>query len=218
MSEVVVGIDLGTTNSLVAHMTEAGPQIIRDEIGNGLVPSVVSFLPDGSALVGVAASERRVSDPAMTVHSVKRLMGKGLADLTRERELLPYPLVEAERKLVRVQIAEHAYSPQEISARILRVLKDRATAFFGHEVKKAVITVPAYFDDAQRQATRAAGRLAGLEVLRIVNEPTAAALAYASTGGKQGPRRGVRPRVGGTFDVSILELKQGIFRVRLDGR
>src|SRR5215831_11558857 len=129
MSEVVIGIDLGTTNSLVAHMTAAGPEVIRDAGGNGLVPSVVSFLPDGSALVGDAANQRRVSDPTTTVHSVKRLMGKGLADLGRERELLPYPLVEAERKLVRVQVGAQAFTPQEISARILKVLKDRATSF-----------------------------------------------------------------------------------------
>ncbi|MFO0982570.1 MAG: Fe-S protein assembly chaperone HscA [Planctomycetota bacterium] len=218
MAELVVGIDLGTTNSLVAYMSKDGPKVIRDDRGRGLVPSIVSFLPAPSAVectavVGWEALERRVDHPTSTVHSVKRLMGKGLADLTKELSVLPYQVVEAEHKLVRVKVGEQSYTPQEISARILKVLKDRASAFFGQEVKRAVITVPAYFDDAQRQATRVAGRLAGLDVLRIVNEPTAAALAYGLDQKKQG-RVAVFDLGGGTFDVSVLELKQGIFRVR----
>jgi molecular chaperone DnaK (HSP70) len=212
--DLVVGIDLGTTNSLVGLVVNGRPEIARDGSGEKIfVPSVVSFLDDGSVVVGKEARARAPVAPRRTVHSIKRLMGKGLEDLgDADRKHLPYELVETnDRKLVRVKLGEKALTPQEVSALILRELKHRAEAGLKREVKKAVITVPAYFDDAQRQATRDAGKIAGLEVLRIINEPTAASLAYG-LGGKDG-KIAVYDLGGGTFDISILEIRSGTFRV-----
>ncbi len=211
--ELVVGIDLGTTNSLVARVVDGKPEIVRDEHGERIfVPSVVSWLEDGSALVGRAARERAPQAPRRTVHSIKRLMGKGIDEVSpQDRKLLPYELVEEGRKLVKVKVGERTFTPQEISAQILRELKVRAERGLGREVKKAIVTVPAYFDDAQRQATRDAGKIAGLEVLRIINEPTAASLAYG-LGGKDGTIA-VYDFGGGTFDISILRIQAGTFRV-----
>ncbi|HZU97534.1 MAG TPA: molecular chaperone DnaK [Planctomycetota bacterium] len=217
MTDLIVGIDLGTTNSLVARVVNGKPEIVRDAKGERIfVPSVVSFLEDGSVLVGKAARERAATAPRRTVHSIKRLMGKGLAEVSDDdRRLLPYELVEEGRKLVKVKIQggsrDRALTPQEISADILRELKTRAEAGLGQEVKRAVVTVPAYFDDAQRQATRDAGKIAGLEVLRIINEPTAASLAYG-LGGQDG-LIAVYDFGGGTFDISILRIQAGTFRV-----
>jgi molecular chaperone DnaK (HSP70) len=181
MSEpVIVGIDLGTTNSLAAVMTPAGPEIIRDADGNGIVPSVIAFAPDGTATVGSAAKAHAVENPLSTVYSVKRLMGKGIADLRADLRVLPYRVVADRsegRETVRVEVNGRLVTPEELSAIILSELRARAEKALGEPVRRAVITVPAYFDDAQRQATRDAGRIAGLEVLRIVNEPTAATLA-----------------------------------------
>lgn len=209
----VVGIDLGTTNSLVAYMKDGVPVVIRDEAGAALVPSVVSFTDDGAVLVGHAAKQRQFEAPERTVYSVKRLMGRGLADVEPERGRLPYALSDDYPDVVRVKIGERVYTPSEISAFILRELKARAEKHFGETVTQAVITVPAYFNDSQRQATRDAGRIAGLEVLRIVNEPTAACLAYGLDRRREG-RVAVYDLGGGTFDISILKLNQGIFEVQ----
>ncbi|HET6575099.1 MAG TPA: Hsp70 family protein [Fimbriiglobus sp.] len=210
-SPAVVGIDLGTTFSLAAYMEHGRPVVVRDEHGTALVPSVLSFHDDGTVLVGSAARERALSDPEHTVFSVKRLMGRTLADLKQELKLIPHQIVEREmdggRKVLRVRIAGREYTPEELSAMILQEVRRRA----GNPTK-AVITVPAYFDDAQRQATRDAGRIAGLDVLRIVNEPTAAALAYGLDRQKSGTVA-VYDLGGGTFDCSILSLTEGVFKV-----
>ncbi|MCI0702678.1 MAG: molecular chaperone DnaK [Planctomycetia bacterium] len=207
----VVGIDLGTTFSLAADVENGRPVVVRDADGVALVPSVISFHDDGSVLVGTAAKERALSDPEHTIFSVKRLMGRTLADLKKELELIPHQIVEREiadgRKVLHVRIAGHEYTPEELSAMILKEVRKRA----GYPTK-AVITVPAYFDDSQRQATRDAGRIAGLDVLRIVNEPTAAALAYGLE--KRGSGTiAVYDLGGGTFDCSILSLAEGVFKV-----
>jgi molecular chaperone DnaK (HSP70) len=207
----VVGIDLGTTFSLAAYVENGRPVVVRDVKGVALIPSAISFHDDGTVLVGTAARDRALSDPEHTIFSVKRLMGRTLKDLERELKLIPHQIVEREmeggRKVLRVDIAGHEHTPEELSALILAEVRKRA----GNPTK-AVITVPAYFDDSQRQATRDAGRIAGLDVLRIVNEPTAAALAYGLD------RRGSGTIVvydlgGGTFDCSILALSEGVFKV-----
>jgi molecular chaperone DnaK len=207
----VVGIDLGTTNSLAAFVRDGVPEVVRDDNGVSLVPSVVSFHPDGTVLVGTAARERALSDPTHTVFSVKRLMGRTLADLQAELQHIPHQLVERDagdgRKVLRVRIDEREYTPEELSAMILKEVRQRA----GHPTK-AVVTVPAYFDDAQRQATRDAGRIAGLDVLRIVNEPTAAALAYGLHTKGTGVVA-VYDLGGGTFDCSVLQLTDSVFKV-----
>lgn len=185
MSETIIGIDLGTTHSLVAYADATGPHVIPDENGDARLPSVLRFDADGRVVVGWDARTHAVERPEATVYSIKRLMGRGYDELAASGELahLPYRVIQREsdtpgRDIAAVQIGESVLTPPELSAMILRELKDRASRQLGHEVHKAVITVPAYFDDAQRQATRDAGQIAGLEVLRIVNEPTAAALAY----------------------------------------
>jgi Fe-S protein assembly chaperone HscA len=207
----VVGIDLGTTFSLAAAVVVGTPTVLRDAAGNALIPSAISFHPDGTVLVGTAARERALSDPEHTIFSVKRLMGRTLADLERELKLIPHQIVERDtgggRKVLRVDVAGHEHTPEELSAMILREVRRRA----GNPTK-AVITVPAYFDDAQRQATRDAGRIAGLDVLRIVNEPTAAALAYGLDR-KGAGTVAVYDLGGGTFDCSILTLADGVFKV-----
>jgi len=207
----ILGIDLGTTNSLGAYMTEGGPVVLRDADGSALVPSVISFRPDG-VIVGAEARAHALENPLGTIHSVKRLMGKGLADLTEDLRFLPYPLVEGPHETVRVKVGAAEMAPQELSAIILREIKARAEAAIGQEITEAVITVPAYFDDAQRQATRDAGRIAGLDVRRIVNEPTAAALAYG-LGRNKNQTIAVYDLGGGTFDVSILRVSDGVFQV-----
>src|SRR6266567_3860570 len=207
----VVGIDLGTTFSLAAYMENGRPVVVRDEQGVALVPSVISFHEDGSVLVGSEARQRCLSDPDHTVFSIKRLMGRTLADLHKELPLIPYQVVEREaeagRKVLHVKIAGREHTPEELSAMILQEVRRRA----GNPTK-AVITVPAYFDDSQRQATRDAGRIAGLDVLRIVNEPTAAALAYGLDRTKAGTVV-VYDLGGGTFDCSVLQLSDGVFKV-----
>jgi molecular chaperone HscA len=207
----VVGIDLGTTNSLVAHVADGRPAVIGDD---PLVPSVVHYAADG-VVVGRAAQARAIEAPRDTLASVKRLIGRGLPDLEGVRALLPYEL-EGDARAVRIRTRGGAVSPVEVSAEILRELKLRAQAALGGPVDGAVITVPAYFDDAQRQATRDAGRLAGLEVLRLLAEPTAAALAYGLDRGSKGVYA-VFDLGGGTFDVSILKLVEGVFEVKATG-
>ncbi len=206
----IVGIDLGTTNSLVANVDpETGrPHCITGPYGTPLCPSVVSVDPNGSVVVGEAARRRLLTQPERTIYSVKRLMGRGVADIAGELKLFPFRIAPESEQVIRVRLGERVFTPPEVSAFILRELKSWAENHFGEPVDRAVITVPAYFNDAQRQATKDAGRLAGLDVLRLVNEPTAAALAYglheqpAATGGHVA----VYDLGGGTFDISILKL------------
>ena len=202
-----VGIDLGTTYSLVAHLEPAtgAPQCITGPYGSALCPSVVSVDPDGSVHAGEAARRRLLTQPGRTIYSAKRLMGRGVADVQDELKLFPFHIDPASQNVIRVQLGEKTFTPPEVSAFILRELKSWGEDHFQEPVTRAVITVPAYFNDAQRQATKDAGRLAGLEVLRLVNEPTAAALAY----GLHKAQRGlvaVYDFGGGTFDISILKL------------
>lgn len=206
----IVGIDLGTTNSLIAYMHDQAPRVIAGRNGRTLVPSVVAMM-DNSLIVGDPAKEHLVRNPERTIYSVKRFMGKGLEDVAEELKYFPYRLTE-QGGVIRIQIGEKTYSPPQISAMILKELKHRAEAHFGEDISKAVITVPAYFNDSQRQATKDAGTIAGLEVLRIINEPTAASLAYGLQEHTQGTIA-VYDLGGGTFDISILKLKDGIFEV-----
>ncbi len=203
----IVGIDLGTTNSLVAYTdAQTGqPKCIPGPYGSTLCPSIVSLDPDGSVIVGEPARRRLLTQPERTIYSVKRLMGRGPADIQDELKLFPFRIDPSSKNVIRVRLGEKVFTPPEISAFILRELKNWAEAYFGETVDRAVITVPAYFNDAQRQATKDAGRIAGLEVLRLVNEPTAAALAY----GLHEKQRGcvaVYDLGGGTFDISVLKL------------
>ena len=203
----IVGIDLGTTNSLVAYTDpQTGrPECIPGPYGDTLCPSVVSLDADGSIIVGEPAKRRLLTQPERTIYSVKRLMGRGPADVQNELKLFPFRIDPASKNVIRVLLGEKVFTPPEISAFILRELKNWAEAYFGETVDRAVITVPAYFNDAQRQATKDAGKIAGLEVLRLVNEPTAAALAYGLHE-KQRGRVAVYDLGGGTFDISILKL------------
>jgi molecular chaperone DnaK len=218
--ERVVGIDLGTTNSLVAFMYNDRPVVIPGEDGVNLVPSVVALDPPvapparPTVVVGNSARKSLISSPERAVYSVKRLMGRGAEDVRDELKLFPFRLAENIQpgEVLRIQLGEMEFTPSEISAYILRQLKRNAERYFGGPVTKAVITVPAYFNDAQRQATKDAGRMAGLEVLRLVNEPTAAALAYGLDREKEGIIA-VYDLGGGTFDISILKLQDGIFEV-----
>lgn len=208
---LVVGIDLGTTNSLIAVVENGVPRVLTSREGERMLPSVVT-LHDGKTVVGYAAKRAKILRPGETVFSAKRLLGRGLADIAAIQGQLPYEVIESADGMLRVRVGKDFYTAIEISAMILRELKNSAEATLGKPVKKAVITVPAYFNDSQRQATRAAGRLAGLEVLRIVNEPTAASLAYGLQQKKQGTIA-VYDLGGGTFDLSILKLSNGIFEV-----
>lgn len=209
----VVGIDLGTTNSLIAYMSDNGPEVIRDQSGNGLVPSIVYYDQDlDRLLVGEEARGRLITEPRKAIYSVKRFMGMGSADVKEDLCLVPFQIAPGSEQVIGFQMGDRVFTPPEISAFILRNLKKRASQFFGEEVSQAVITVPAYFNDAQRQATKDAGHLAGLEVLRIVNEPTAASLAYGIDK-KDHAIVAVYDLGGGTFDISILKLKDGIFEV-----
>jgi Fe-S protein assembly chaperone HscA len=203
----IVGIDLGTTNSLVAYIDPQTnqPKCIPGPYGSTLCPSVVSLDADGSIIVGEAARNRLLTQPERTIYSVKRLMGRGPADVQTELKLFPFRIDTASKNVIRVILGDKIFTPPEISAFILRELKSWAEAFFGETVDRAVITVPAYFNDAQRQATKDAGKIAGLEVLRLVNEPTAAALAYGLHE-KQRGRVAVYDLGGGTFDISVLKL------------
>src|ERR1700760_3412674 len=212
--ERVVGIDLGTTNSLVAFMQGDKPVVIPGEDGLNLVPSVVALGAGRSTLVGNGARPVLLSAPERAIYSVKRLMGRGVEDVTEELKFFPFRLAENIQpgEVLRIRLGASEFTPPEISAHILRQLKRNAERYFGAPVTQAVITVPAYFNDAQRQATKDAGRMAGLEVLRLVNEPTAAALAYGLDQQKEGIIA-VYDLGGGTFDISILKLHEGIFEV-----
>src|SRR5713101_4541970 len=209
----VIGIDLGTTNSVVAVVESGDPAVIANQEGSRLTPSVVGFTKDGEILVGQVAKRQAITNPENTVFSIKRFMGRRHDEVLQEIKLVPYKVVKASNGDARVEIRGKQYSPPEISAMILRKLKEAAEAYLGEKVTQAVITVPAYFNDSQRQATKDAGRVAGLEVLRIVNEPTAAALAYGLTE-KKDQTIAVYDLGGGTFDISILEIGEGVFEVK----
>src|SRR3989475_6295882 len=210
----IVGIDLGTTNSLVATVDSGIPLVIADPDGRRLTPSVVYFPgPGAEPLVGQPASRVRVLKPTQTVYSVKRFIGRRRADISEEEMLVTYPIKGRGTGPVMMVIQGREYSPEEISAEILKKLKRDAEAYFGDLVTRAVITVPAYFNDAQRNATKKAGELAGFNVERIVNEPTAAALAYGLDKLKEKSKIAVYDLGGGTFDLSILELNEGVFQV-----
>ncbi len=213
-SDRIVGIDLGTTNSLVAFMQGETPVVIPNDDGLNLLPSVVALDENNQPVVGNAARNSLIETPDRAVYSIKRLMGRGLEDIQEELKLFPFRLAEDLQpgEVLRIKLGEKTFTPPEISALILRQLKRSAERFFGGPVTKAVITVPAYFNDAQRQATKDAGRIAGLEVLRLVNEPTAASLAYGLDK-KQNGIVAVYDLGGGTFDISILKLHDGIFEV-----
>src|ERR1700727_3310509 len=203
----IVGIDLGTTNSLVAFMQGESPVVIPGDDGLNLVPSVVALDEKNQPVIGNAARKYLTETPERAVYSIKRLMGRGVDDVQEELKFFPFRLAEDLQagEVLRITLGDKTYTPPEISALILRQLKRNAERFFGAQVTKAVITVPAYFNDAQRQATKDAGRIAGLEVLRLVNEPTAAALAYGLHE-KQRGHVAVYDLGGGTFDISILKL------------
>jgi molecular chaperone DnaK len=210
----IVGIDLGTTNSLVAYMQGGIPVVIPGDDGSFLVPSVVALDSHNQPVVGNAARDSLIETPERAVYSVKRLMGRGVDDVREELKFFPFRLADDLQpgEVIRIRLGDKTFTPPEVSALILRQLKRNAERFFGSQVSKAVITVPAYFNDAQRQATKDAGRIAGLEVLRLVNEPTAAALAYGLDK-KQNGIVAVYDLGGGTFDISILKLHDGIFEV-----
>jgi molecular chaperone DnaK len=212
--EIVVGIDLGTTNSLVAYMQSETPVVIPGEDGANLLPSLVALDSRGEIVVGNPARKHLIETPERTIYSVKRLMGRGVEDIQEELKLFPFRLSPKQKpgEVLRIRLGNREFTPPEISAFILRQLKRNAERYFGTSVTKAVITVPAYFNDAQRQATKDAGRIGGLEVLRLVNEPTAASLAYGLDKRKNGIVA-VYDLGGGTFDISILKLHDGIFEV-----
>jgi molecular chaperone DnaK len=210
--EKIIGIDLGTTNSVVAVMEGGDPKVIANQEGNRLTPSVVAFTDKGETLVGEPARRQAVTNPTRTVYSIKRFMGRRHNEVASEEKIVPYSVVGGPQDYVKVKIGDKEHTPPEVSAKTLRKLKEAAEAYLGHKVNKAVITVPAYFNDAQRQATKDAGQIAGLEVARIINEPTAAAMAYGLDK-KQSEKIVVFDLGGGTFDVSILQVDDGLFRV-----
>ncbi|NUN53057.1 MAG: molecular chaperone DnaK, partial [Planctomycetaceae bacterium] len=213
-TEKIIGIDLGTTNSVVAVMEGGQPKVIANKEGHRLTPSVVAFLDNGDVLVGQRARNQAITNSRNTIFSIKRFMGRRHGEVQQEEKLVPYRIKGAADEPVRVEIRDKEFTPPEISARVLRALKEAAEDYLGGEVEKAVITVPAYFNDAQRQATKDAGRIAGLDVVRIINEPTASALAYGlDKGMKKSQRIVVFDLGGGTFDVSILEVGDGVFEV-----
>ena len=211
----VIGIDLGTTNSCVAVVENGEPVVIPNAEGSRTTPSVVAFTQSGERLVGQVAKRQSVTNPENTIYAVKRLMGRRFdaAETTRQASLVPYRITQADNGDAWVTAGGKAYSPPEISAMVLSTIRGVAESYLGEEVREAVVTVPAYFDDAQRQATKDAGKIAGLDVRRIINEPTAAALAYGLDR-KEGQRIAVYDLGGGTFDISILEIRDSVFKVR----
>ncbi len=209
----VIGIDLGTTNSVVAVVEGGDPTVIANQEGSRLTPSVVAYTKEGETLVGQVAKRQAITNPENTVSSIKRFMGRRYDEVLQEIKLVPYKVIKAQNGDARVEIRGKVYSPPEISALVLRKLKEAAEAYLGEKVRQAVITVPAYFNDSQRQATKDAGAIAGLEVLRIVNEPTAAALAYGLDK-KKDETVAVYDLGGGTFDISILEIGEGVVEVK----
>jgi molecular chaperone DnaK len=213
MASKIIGIDLGTTNSVVAVMEGGDPVVIPNAEGGRTTPSVVAFTKDGERLVGTVAKRQAVTNPKQTIFSIKRLMGRRFSEVQEEVKRLPYKIVEGPNGLAAVEIQGKRYTPPEISAMILQKMKQTAEDYLGYTVEKAVITVPAYFNDAQRQATKDAGKIAGLDVVRIINEPTASALAYGLDKKKE-EKVAVYDLGGGTYDISVLELAEGVFEVK----
>src|SRR5881394_1321352 len=225
-TEKIIGIDLGTTNSVVAVMEGGEVKVIANQEGNRLTPSIVAFTDKGDRLVGDPAKRQAITNPRRTIYSIKRFMGRRHNEVESEEKLVPYKIAGGPNDLVKVDIDGKQYSPPEISALILRKLKEAAEAYLGHTVRKAVITVPAYFNDAQRQATLEAAAIAGFDTeweiadpakgtrtrMRIINEPTAASLAYGLDK-KKHEKVAVFDLGGGTFDISILEIDDGVFQV-----
>ncbi len=209
----IIGIDLGTTNSCVAVMEGGKPVVIPNAEGQRTTPSVVAFGKNGERLVGQVAKRQAVTNPENTVYSIKRFMGRRYSEVPREIEEVPYKVVEGPNGIAVVEIQGKRVTPPEISAMILQKMKQTAEDYLGEPVTEAVVTVPAYFNDAQRQATKDAGTIAGLDVKRIINEPTAAALAYGLDKKKE-EKVAVYDLGGGTFDISILELAEGVFEVK----
>jgi molecular chaperone DnaK len=213
MASKIIGIDLGTTNSVVAVMEGGDPVVIPNAEGGRTTPSVVAFTKDGERLVGQVAKRQAVTNPKQTIFSIKRFMGRRMNEITEEAKRVPYKVVEGQNGLAAVEIGGKKYTPPEISAMILQKMKQTAEDYLGYPVEKAVITVPAYFNDAQRQATKDAGKIAGLDVVRIINEPTASALAYGLDKKKE-EKVAVFDLGGGTYDISVLELAEGVFEVK----
>src|SRR5437868_4896941 len=213
MAEKIIGIDLGTTNSVVAVMEGGDPVVIPNAEGGRVTPSVVAFTKDGERLVGQVAKRQAVTNPQNTVFSIKRFMGRRMSEVVEETKRVPYKVVEGPNGVASVEIQGKRYTPPEISAMILQKMKQTAEDYLGHKVEKAVITVPAYFNDSQRQATKDAGKIAGLDVVRIINEPTASALAYGLDKKKE-EKVAVYDLGGGTYDISVLELAEGVFEVK----
>ena len=209
----IVGIDLGTTNSVVAVMEGSEPKVILNEEGNRTTPSVVAFTKEGEILVGQVAKRQAIANPDNTIFSIKRFMGRSLNEVSEEMKMVPYEVIQGSKNEVRIKAGDKSYTPPEISAMILQKLKKSAEAYLGQPVTEAVITVPAYFNDAQRQATKDAGKIAGLEVKRIINEPTASALAYGLDK-KKDHTIAVYDFGGGTFDISILEVGDNVVEVK----
>ncbi|MCH7768958.1 MAG: molecular chaperone DnaK [Nitrospinae bacterium] len=209
----IIGIDLGTTNSVVAVMEGGEPKVIINEEGARLTPSVVAFTKDGEILVGQVAKRQAITNPERTIYSIKRFMGRKYDEVDEEMKMVPYPVVRAPNGDCRIKVGDKDYSPPEISAMILQKLKKAAEDYLGETVTQAVISVPAYYNDSQRQATKDAGKIAGLEVLRIVNEPTAAALAYGMDK-KEEEKLAIYDFGGGTFDISILEVGENVVEVK----
>ncbi|MGL4464220.1 MAG: Hsp70 family protein, partial [Planctomycetia bacterium] len=210
--EVIIGIDLGTTNSVVAVVEGKDARVIIDQEGNRLVPSVVAFNDNNLRLVGVPAKRNATSNPRRTLFSVKRFIGRRGSEVVEEIRRVPYAVVGGPEEFVRIRIDSKTYSPPEISAVVLQKLKEAAEEYLGHAVSKAVVTVPAYFNDSQRQATKDAGEIAGLEVVRIINEPTAAALAYGLER-RRNETIVVFDLGGGTFDITVMRIRDGLFDV-----
>ena len=210
----IIGIDLGTTNSCVAVMEGNEPQVIANDEGRRTTPSVVAFLDNGERKIGDPAKRQAITNPTRTVASIKRYMGARYDEVKQEAEEAAYKAIKGDNNTVRVEIDGRKYAPQEISAMILQKMKKVAEDFLGTGVTEAVVTVPAYFNDSQRQATKEAGEIAGLTVKRIINEPTAAALAYGLDKKNQDMTIAVYDLGGGTFDISILELGDGVFEVK----
>jgi molecular chaperone DnaK len=213
-SQKIIGIDLGTTNSVVAVMEGNEPVVIANSEGSRTTPSVVGFAKNGERLVGQAAKRQAITNSQNTVFSIKRFMGRFYNEVTEEMKLVPYKVIQGENNTARVKIEDRVYSPPEISAMILQKMKQTAEDYLGQKVTEAVITVPAYFNDAQRQATKEAGEIAGLNVRRIINEPTAAALAYGLDKKHKDLKVAIFDLGGGTYDISILELGEGVFEVK----
>ena len=210
----IIGIDLGTTNSCVAVMEGNEPVVIPNDEGRRTTPSVVAFMDNGERKIGDPAKRQAITNPQRTISSIKRFMGTRYSEVSNEANSMAYKVVKGDNDTVRVDIDGRVYTPQEISAMVLQKMKKVAEDFLGSEVTEAVVTVPAYFNDSQRQATKEAGEIAGLKISRIINEPTAAALAYGLDKRNKDVTIAVYDLGGGTFDISILELGEGVFEVK----